>query len=61
MLNQRQQAALRALLTNPTRATAAAAAARGAVSANLRFSIDIVEIGGERRMVLIDAGEESEG
>jgi len=42
-------------------ATAAAAAARGAVSANLRFSIDIVEIGGERRMVLIDAGEESEG
>lgn len=42
-------------------ATAAAAAARDAVSANLRFSIDIVEIGGERRMVLIDAGEESEG
>lgn len=42
-------------------ATAAAAAARGAISANLRFSIDIVEIGGERRMVLADAGEESEG
>lgn len=41
-------------------ATAAAAAARGAISANLRFSIDIVSIGGERRMVLVDAGEESE-
>ena len=41
-------------------ATLAAAQARGAISANLRFSIDVVEIGGEQRLVLIDAGEESE-
>ena len=38
-------------------ATLAAAQARGAISANLRFSIDIVEIGGARRLVFVDAGE----
>ena len=38
-------------------ATLAAAQARGAISANLRFSIDIVEIDGERRLVFVDAGE----
>lgn len=38
-------------------ATLAAAQARGAISANLRFSIDIVKIDGERRLVFVDAGE----
>ena len=38
-------------------ATLAAAQARGAISANLRFSIDIVEIDGARRLVFVDAGE----
>ena len=38
-------------------ATLAAAQARGAISANLRFSIDIVDIDGERRLVFVDAGE----
>lgn len=41
-------------------ATLAAAQARGAVSANLRFSIDIVEIDGARRLVFVDAGESEE-
>ena len=39
-------------------ASLAAAQARGAVSANLRFSIDVAEMGDERRLVLVDAGEE---
>lgn len=38
-------------------ATLAAAQARGAISANLRFSIDVVQIGGAKRLVIIDAGE----
>lgn len=38
-------------------ATLAAAQARGAISASLRFSIDIVEIDGVRRLVFVDAGE----
>lgn len=41
-------------------ATLAAAQARGAISANLRFSIDIVEIDGARRLVFVDAGESEE-
>lgn len=41
-------------------ATLAAAQARGAISANLRFSIDIVEIDGARRLVIVDAGESEE-
>lgn len=38
-------------------ATLAAAQARGAISANLRFSIDVIEIDGARRLVFVDAGE----